>query len=135
MTAENDTVLIKVELLHINLKLKFLLQISPISKLFNVFLSNFDQGTFFALTITLEDNYNFFLPSLWSMTIVHWYAQFILDLFVDPQQFVDYCPWEVELKLKPNFGLLGGEKDNQRCASRKNCESICHGGKSNHQIK
>ena len=47
MTAENDTVLIKVELLHINLKLKFLLQISPISKLFNVFLSNFDQGTFF----------------------------------------------------------------------------------------
>ena len=54
------------------------------------------------------------------------------DLFVEHQQFVDYCPWEVELKLKLNFGLLGGEKDNQKCESRKKIESFCHGGKSNY---
>ena len=47
MTAKNASVVIKVELLHTNLNLLFLLQICLISQLFNVFLSDFDQGTYF----------------------------------------------------------------------------------------
>ena len=71
----------------------------------------------------------------WFYLARHWQAQFIIELFVEHQQFVDYCPWEVELKLKLNFGLLGGEKDNQKCESRKKIESFCHGGKSYYWIK
>ena len=73
----NATVVIKVKLLHFSIEINIFAQKKSNSKPFNASLYHFDTGAWlFAWTIPpqfgLEECPNFFLPSLISMTIVHW---------------------------------------------------------------